>query len=308
MAINKNFVVKNGIDVADNLVYATSDLNKVGIGSTLPTTTLDVVGQGIKAADGRFTGILTANSSFDVGTSGTIFTVGSSGLIGINSSSPAYTLEIVKVGSADTAINVTGGITLTENLSVGGTVTATIADFSSTLRSVGVTTLASSGGITTTGGDLYVGGDFYVADSLKTVGVTTLASSGGITTTGGDLDVGGDLYVLDDIVYDEVVGRNIRITGIATLGTVQISSGIVTATSGVVTYYGDGSNLTGVATNLTATVGLGSEGTFIGAGATMIDFKSTTGANIAVDAATAGIATVTITPGASIGLVIALGG
>jgi hypothetical protein len=38
------------------------------------------------------------------------------------------------------------------------------------------------------------------------------------------------------------------ITGITTIGTVQISSGIVTATSGIVTYYGDGSkllNLTG---------------------------------------------------------------
>ena len=57
-----------------------------------------------------------------------------------------------------------------------------------------------------------------------------------------------------------------------------------------------------------AGIGIGSEGTFIGAGATMIDFKSSTGTAIAVDAATAGIATVTITPGASIGLVIALGG
>ena len=59
MAINKNFVVKNGIEVADNVIFATSALNKVGIGSTLPTTTLDVVGQGIKAADGNFSGIVT---------------------------------------------------------------------------------------------------------------------------------------------------------------------------------------------------------------------------------------------------------
>lgn len=38
----------------------------------------------------------------------------------------------------------------------------------------------------------------------------------------------------------------INVLGISTLGTVQISSGIVTATSGIVTYYGDGRNLTGV--------------------------------------------------------------
>ena len=40
--------------------------------------------------------------------------------------------------------------------------------------------------------------------------------------------------------------RQLSVTGISTLGTLQISSGIVTATSGVVTYYGDGSNLTGL--------------------------------------------------------------
>ncbi len=40
MAVNKNFVVKNGIEVADNLVFASSDLEKVGIGSTVPTDTL----------------------------------------------------------------------------------------------------------------------------------------------------------------------------------------------------------------------------------------------------------------------------
>ena len=42
------------------------------------------------------------------------------------------------------------------------------------------------------------------------------------------------------------VDGDARITGILTVGTVKISSGIVTAVSGVVTYYGDGSNLTGL--------------------------------------------------------------
>jgi len=39
---------------------------------------------------------------------------------------------------------------------------------------------------------------------------------------------------------------NAEITGISTLGNVNISSGIITATTGVVTYYGDASNLTGL--------------------------------------------------------------
>ena len=33
MAVNKNFVIKNGIEVADDLIFANSTLDKVGIGS-----------------------------------------------------------------------------------------------------------------------------------------------------------------------------------------------------------------------------------------------------------------------------------
>ena len=40
---------------------------------------------------------------------------------------------------------------------------------------------------------------------------------------------------------------NLNVTGVSTLGTVRVTSGIITATAGVVTYYGDGSYLTGVA-------------------------------------------------------------
>jgi hypothetical protein len=47
-------------------------------------------------------------------------------------------------------------------------------------------------------------------------------------------------------VADNLVGTALSISGISTLGTVQISSGIITATSGVVTYYGDGSKLSGI--------------------------------------------------------------
>ena len=109
---------------------------------------------------------------------------------------------------------------------------------------------------------------------------------------------------LDDTI--SITGASV--SGVSTLGTVEISSGVVTATSGVVTYYGDGSNLTGVAASTGGTIGLGSEGTFIGAGVTQINFNSTNGTAIAVDSATAGIATVTFTPGVSLGLAIALGG
>jgi hypothetical protein len=59
MAVDKNFVVKNGIEVNSNLIIADANTKKVGIGSTGPRVTLDVRG-GIAATDGHFSGILTA--------------------------------------------------------------------------------------------------------------------------------------------------------------------------------------------------------------------------------------------------------
>ena len=309
MAVNKNFVVKNGIEVATDLIYGTSTLNKVGIGSTIPASTLDVRG-GIAATD------ITASGY----------------------------------------IEVTGTATFSDS--------ATIA---------GVTTLASSGGITTTGGDLYVGGDHYVLDDISydevtgknlnitgvatiaelevsgntvLTGVTTLGGGGGITTTGGDFYVGGDLYVLDDITYDEVTGVNLNITGVATIaslgvtgiatvgtaltsyGTLDVDgdtqlddlnvagvstfSALVDANAGADVIGGltaDNINVTGVLTAATlhgGSIGLSSEGTYIGAGATQVNFASSNSTAWTVTEPSSGVATVTVTPGASIGLVLAL--
>ena len=44
MAFDKNFVVKNGIEVHSSLLVADPTSNKVGIGTTNPTVTLDVAG------------------------------------------------------------------------------------------------------------------------------------------------------------------------------------------------------------------------------------------------------------------------
>ena len=50
MAINKNFVIKNGVEVNTNLLVGDSTLNKVGIGTTLPEYTLHIgIGAGARA-------------------------------------------------------------------------------------------------------------------------------------------------------------------------------------------------------------------------------------------------------------------
>ena len=89
----------------------------------------------------------------------------------------------------------------------------------------------------------------------------------------------------------DFVGTSATITRLN--ATNAVVSGVMTATS----FSGVGQ------------VGVASEGTFLGAGASMINFTSTTGNAWTVEpAGTSGIATVTVTPGASLGLAIALGG
>ena len=86
-------------------------------------------------------------------------------------------------------------------------------------------------------------------------------------TQGYELYVNGDANITDNVTAQNYYGSganltgistfananitngtfsNIYVSGISTLGTVKISSGIISATVGVVTYYGDGSNLQGV--------------------------------------------------------------
>jgi cytoskeletal protein CcmA (bactofilin family) len=303
MAVNKNFVVKNGIEVATNLIVADPINNRVGLGTTAPEALLDVRGP-VEIKDGPsqiaavdIAGITTVREEFNVGVGGTSLTVDPTlGRVGINSATPQYTLDVrSSVSTGQTALYVFGDMRVTGDLNLDDI----------TLDAISGSSLSISG-LSTFNGNVDVNAAVDVSSHLNVTGITTLASSGGITTTGGDLYVGGNLNVIGDITYDEVRGRNINITGVTTLGTVQISSGIVTATTGVVTYFGDGSNLTGIATELVATIGISSGGTQIGSAVTMIDFAGTN-AVITATPTDSGISTVTIQPSVSLGLVIALG-
>ena len=305
MAVNKNFVVKNGLEVGTDLILANTDNNRVGIATTTPDYTLHVNG-GIGATDAYVSGITTVINELRVGTSGTVFSViaGPSGAtaVGVGTESPAYLLDVRSpVSTGQTALYVYGDMRVTGDINLDDV----------TLDHISATSLVVSG-FSTFQGSVDIDGrteldTTNISETLNVVGITTLSSAGGIPTTGGDLYFGGDLSVLDDVVYDEVTGRNINITGVTTLGTVQISSGIVTATTGIVTYYGDGSYLTGAAPGLSAAIGISSGGTIIGSGVTMVDFTATN-ATITATPTVSGVSTVNIQPSVSLGLVIALGG
>ena len=127
-------------------------------------------------------------------------------LIGDGSDLAVGVVTVITAGT-NVAVNTsTGSVQISAPTPVS--IATTDVDISRNLKAVGITTL----GVTTT-------------TSFLTSGITTLASQGGITTTGGDFYVGGDLYVLDDIVYDEVTGRNINITGVGTFGQLFVGSG-----------------------------------------------------------------------------------
>ena len=289
MAVDKNFVVKNGLEVNSDLILADSTNKRVGIGSTLPDFTLDVIG-GIGATDIFISGLSTfvGFSTFQdsIGVQKDITIAGISTVVGV-----ATFRDNVFI---DGDLNVAGDIDFDE---ISG-------------RNLNITGFSTLVGFSTFKSDIFV------------AGVGTFAS---------DISVLGNLNVTGDLSYDEVTGRNIKITGLSTfVGLSSFVSGVyingITTTAGaggITTTGGDlfvGDNLfvkgdadiAGVLTassfSGSATIGLSSEGTFVGAGVSLINMASSNQTAIDVSPVSSGVATVTITPGVSLGLAIALGG
>ena len=190
MAVNKNFVVKNGLEVDTNTLFEDSANNRVAIGTTVPTASLDVRGKilsdsQVESFVGKFVGIVTA------------------GAVGVTTMT---TLDAVVTGFSTlglanaTSLNVTTGF--------------------STVQSLTADDITVSIGAT-------ISKDLNVGSALTVTGATILSSDlnvGGATTVGGALTVTGNAYfngnvdVNGDLTYDEVNARNLNISGIATVG------------------------------------------------------------------------------------------
>ena len=142
--------------------------------------------------------------------------------------------------------NIGGNVNISGNLSLSGISTFNNdldingnADIlysltvNSTFKSVGVTTLASNGGITTTGGNLFVGRNLYVKGTSEFIGVATFRG-GTINigdSTGDDINIGGEfvsnLTPNDDATYDLGIDskrwRNGRFSGLVTTTNLFVS-------------------------------------------------------------------------------------
>ena len=246
MAVNKNFVVKNGLEVNENLLVADVDTQKVGIGTSVSSYELHVLG-GIGATDAHFTGISSFNSDVRIGLGGTVFTAlrGGAGKVGIGTTNPIFALDVQSSASTGTTAvyikgdaHITGALTIDSdvtydevegrNLSISGVGTVTRFNATDIVgTSATITTIKGTTGTIPT----------ITASTKATVGVlsATDAVVSGAATFNNDLSVLGNLNVTGDLSYDEVTGRNINITGVSSL-------------AGIATFNPNGSQITGLST------------------------------------------------------------
>ena len=219
MAINKNFVIKNGVEVNTNLLVGDSTLNKVGIATTVPGYTLHVgVGGGarggIGATDITVSGIATIGVASS--TSAALSVTGIStfdGLIDANGGVSARTAAVQDLTAERVVLAGTGGeledsANLTfdgSTLTVSGDLDPTNVSIASTLQVAGVATFLS--------GTLVSGIGTFESDIKVGTGITLQphggASFAGIVTTGGVIDANGGINAatakIEDLTDNRVV-------------------------------------------------------------------------------------------------------
>ena len=176
MAVNKNFVVKNGLEVNTNLILADATNDRVGIGTTVPSYTLDVAG-GIGATSMYIAGITTALGNLKFGSAGTTLTaIGNS--VGVGTDAPAYLLDVRSaVSTGQTALYVYGDMRVSGDINLDDIV---LDDVRAT--DLYVTGLSTFVGLTSTG-DVRVGAGFSAVGVSSFHNDLNIAGSTGIGST-----------------------------------------------------------------------------------------------------------------------------
>ena len=337
MAVNKNFVVKNGLEVGTDLILANTTNSRVGIGTSLPTDTLHVNG-GIAGTDFVISGIATIptlNSTTGTITnlSATTISMGSTAIV--NSARQLQniaSLDATTTATIESAIE--AGPNTFANLNITGVSTFVgLATFGSGIEvQSGVSTFAglvdANGGINATTlkvEDLTVnkvvtvgaGGELQDSGNLGFDGYTLTpagVSVSGVTTSGGLLDANAGASISGgsglEVTGAATVSTTLGVTGTTTLAGINTFTsdganilGIVTATA----FHGDISNATGVSTNIVASVGIQSGGAVIGAGITGLNFVGA-GNSILVNGSNTGIVDISIAGGGGAGAATSVGG
>jgi hypothetical protein len=296
MAFQKNFVVKNGLEVNDNLIFADKSKNTVGVGTTTTPEKLQVNG-GIGATSLVLSGVgtiptlkstdaLVSNGYINVGVvtsitgTGLTYTTGNFGIVNASNVNAVSGVVTNLSGTISTFSNtytsvLNSGTVLTPNLYAVSGVVTTISGSSLSYTNITGSSLNVSG--VSTVGSLSIGSTQVISSSRELQNISSLDAT---TTATIEAAIANAPNTFTDL----------KVTGISTLGTVRISSGIVTATSGIVTYYGDGRYLN-LSSNAATGIGIGTTGGVVGYGITFLSLKGA-GVSTTQYNSSAGIATI----------------
>lgn len=246
--IRKSFNFRDGVQVDDNIFIVRGAL--VGIGTSVPTERLDVRGTvsvsglitaisnesqysvvtGVSTANKIFVGITSINSGIITASSpsGIVTYYGDGGRL-LNL--PTSQWSDVDVGLGFTSIYANGyvGIATVDPrfiFQIAGNTDTSVSGFA---KGVG---LSSAGDAIFTG---FVTAYSYVGFGT---GITNLNAS---QLTDGTVN---NSRLPETISIKDFIGLGITVSNAASIGSVYVTSGLVTSTSGIITYYGDGRNLT----------------------------------------------------------------
>jgi len=226
MGINRNFVVKNGLEVNSNQLVVNADTGFIGIASTGPNTQLDVRG-GIAATDLNITGVATIATY--------------KATIGIATNALLTNAEVTGIGTVETLIAANNRGTNLNITGVGTIGFGKIAHLDGTnINYTGVGTIA------TLNGDQIIAATALRTANLNATGVTTISDLTVEGTTVDSLTVNDFSNLSGITTIDTLLSDAINVSGVSTVSLVEFRTGIITHSNpatGIVTYYGDGSQL-----------------------------------------------------------------